>query len=67
MAKFNANIVDTRLHVLEDVLGELLDGGEAALLETEYVPKEGQQLLPKIVTYIPQILVRSKESPGHQR
>lgn len=67
LAKLDANIIDTRLHVLEHVLGELLDCGEAALLEAEYVAEEGEQLLPKIVTDIPQILVRSKESPCHQR
>jgi len=65
LAKLHANVVDARLHVLQHVLREFLDGGEAALLEAEDVAQKGEQLLPEIVADVAQVLVGSKEAPGH--
>jgi len=51
--------------MLQHFLREFLDGGEAALLEAEDVAQKGEQLLPEVVAEVAQVLVGSKEGPGH--
>lgn len=52
--------------MLQHILREVLDGGEATLLEAVDIRQEGQQLLSEVMAYIPQILIRPEEAPGHQ-
>lgn len=66
LTKLYCNIVNTRLHVLQHILREVLDGGEATLLKAVDIRQEGQQLLPEVMAYVPQILVRPEEAPRHQ-
>lgn len=66
LTKLYCNIVNTRLHVLQHILREVLDGGEATLLKAVDIRQEGQQLLSEVMAYIPQILIRAEKSPRHQ-
>lgn len=66
LTKLYCNIVNTRLHVLQHILREVLDGGEATLLKAVDIRQEGQQLLSEVMAYVPQILVRPEEAPRHQ-
>jgi len=51
--------------VLQHILREFLDGREAALLEAKDVAQKGEQLLSEVVADVAQVLVGSKEAPGH--
>lgn len=66
LTKFNAYIINSSFHMIQNIVGKVLQCGVTTLLKTKDIGQKAQHLISKVVANIFEIFIWSKEAPCHE-